>query len=172
MKTRSYLLIFTLILFAGCNQKAQKAITQGEALMQVWESGNIEDLPGIMTDDAEYEAVQQLYTFKGLDEIGGYVKHVSSFAKDLKIEVLSIKPSAKFAVIEWIMSGIQDRPIPGRINKATNESFTLRGTTIIEMEKGMITKATDYMDVLGFVLQLGARVELPGGTLLGGMKTP
>ena len=55
---------------------------------------------------------------------------------------------------------------------ATNKSFTLKGTTIIEMEKGMITKATDYMDVMGFVIQLGARVELPGGTLLGGMKTP
>ncbi len=172
MKTRSLLLILSLILFVGCNKKVQNTITQGEALMQVWESGNTDELSSIMTEDAEYEAAQQLYTFKGLEEIGGYIKHTSSFAKDLNIEVLAVKASKNFAAIEWIMTGIQDRPIPGRVNAATNKSFTLKGTTIIELEKGKITKATDYMDVLGFLLQLGARVEIPGGVVLGGMKAP
>ena len=170
MKTQRFILILILLLTIGCNQKTQQAITQGNALMKVWESGDIEELSSIMAEDAEYEAAQQLYTYKGLDEIGGYVKHVSLFARELEIEIVSIHSSKDFAVIEWIMEGIQDRPIRGRVNIATNESFTIKGTPIIELEKGMISRATDYMDALGFLLQLGAEIDIPGGIKLGGKK--
>jgi len=64
------------------------------------------------------------------------------------------------------MRGIQDRPIPGRIEIPSNKEFKVKGVTIIEVKDGRITKATDYMDLLGFMIQLGARVELPGGVVL------
>jgi hypothetical protein len=66
------------------------------------------------------------------------------------------------------MRGVQDRPIAGRVPVATGRSFAIRGATLIEMKDGRIRRAADYIDVLGFVLQLGARVELPGGVVLGG----
>ena len=65
------------------------------------------------------------------------------------------------------MSGVQNKPISGTVNIATNKDYKLNGVTLLEFDNGLIIKATDYMDVLGFVLQLGACVELPGGVELG-----
>ena len=39
-------------------------------------------------------------------------------------------------------------------------------TNIIHVKDGLITKAIDYLDSLGFLVQLGAKVELPGGVVL------
>jgi steroid delta-isomerase-like uncharacterized protein len=134
--------------------------------LQIWENGNISDLENIMVKDAIYEAAQQNYSYKGIEEIGKYVGHVHSFSSDLKIEIISINSTKEFSVLEWVMTGIQDRPIPGHVLIGTNREFRLKGITMIEIKDGRIRKATDYMDVLGFVMQLGARVELPGGGVL------
>jgi hypothetical protein len=37
----------------------------------------------------------------------------------------------------------------------------------MEYKDDKIIKAVDYMDVLGFVIQLGGKVELPGGVIIG-----
>jgi len=39
--------------------------------------------------------------------------------------------------------------------------------TRIEVKNGKIERASDYMDVLGFVIQLGSQIELPGGIVIG-----
>ncbi|MBM4093897.1 MAG: hypothetical protein FJ276_31500 [Planctomycetes bacterium] len=64
------------------------------------------------------------------------------------------------------MRGVQDRPIPGRVPVATNRPFELKGVTVVELRDGRIARAADYIDVLGFVVQLGSRIELPGGVVI------
>jgi len=166
MKLPTIILLGFFIALFGCKEDTTISESHGRALMKIWESGKVKDLENIMDQDVVYEAVQQGISYKGIKEVSDYVGHVTSFTKDLKIEVISIKSTEKTAIIEWIMSGIQDRPIPGRITIATNKKFSIRGVTIVEIKNGLISKATDYMDVLGFVIQLGARVELPGGVVL------
>ena len=134
--------------------------------MRIWENGNIHDLERIMTHDVIYEAAQQGYNYKGIEEVGQYVGHLKLFAKDLKIKVISVISTETTAVLEWIMTGIQDQPIPGRISVATNREFSVKGATIVEIKDELIIRATDYMDLLGFVIQLGARVKLPGEVVL------
>ena len=166
MKFRILVLLGLSIALMSCTKKTYISESHGEALIRIWENGNIQDLGKIMAHDAVYEAAQQGHSYNGIDEIGNYVGHVNSFAKDLKIKIISLKSSETSAVVEWIMSGIQNRPIEGRVSVATNREFNVKGVTIIEINDGLISKATDYMDVLGFVIQLGARVELPGGMVL------
>jgi steroid delta-isomerase-like uncharacterized protein len=150
----------------GCSENNSVAETQGRALIEIWQNGNVEDLDLIMAANSVYEAAQQAHSYKGLEEVKSYVGHVVLFAKDLKIEVISARSAKSSASVEWVMTGVQDRPIPGRVTVPTNKEFMVKGVTLIEVEDGLITKATDYMDVLGFVIQLGARVELPGGVVL------
>lgn len=50
---------------------------------------------------------------------------------------------------------------------ACQSEVVLSGVTIIEMEGGRIMRAADYTDTQPLLLQLGARIELPGGGLLG-----
>ena len=162
----SILVCLLIIPMQSCSEKNSIPESLGRELISIWQNGNIEDLGAIVSEYALYEAAQQNHTYKGLEQFGSYVGHVSLFAKNLKIDVISVNSSKSNATIEWIMTGIQDRPIPGRVTIPTNKEFMVKGVTLIEVEDGLITKATDYMDVLGFVIQLGARVELPGGVVL------
>ena len=166
MKLFICIVIGLLIPMYGCSENISVAETQGRALINIWENGNIEDLDKIMSANPVYEAAQQNHSYKGLEEVKSYVGHVVLFAKDLKIEIISVISTKSSATIEWVMTGIQDRPISDIITVPTNKEFMVKGVTLIEVEDGLITKATDYMDVLGFVIQLGAKVELPGGVVL------
>jgi hypothetical protein len=38
---------------------------------------------------------------------------------------------------------------------------------VTEFKDGKIQKASDYMDVLGFVIQPGSQIRLPGGVTIG-----
>jgi steroid delta-isomerase-like uncharacterized protein len=166
---KKHMVILAVIIFAlaGCTSNPLIPEIQGKALLAVWESGSVQDLVEIMAENSVYEAVQQGYVYKGIDEIKGYVGHVRLFASDLSVEVISIKSTKTMAFLEWEMTGIQSQPIPGRVVISTNRKFSIRGITLVEVQDGLITKATDYMDVLGFVVQLGGRVELPGGIVIG-----
>lgn len=167
MKISSFIMLGFLIALFGCSENASIPESQGRELMRIWENGNIQALNRVITSDAIYEAAQSGDSYKGIDAFGRYVGHVNLFAKDLKIEVLSVNSTDTTAVLEWKMTGIQSRPIQGRVSVATNREFTVKGVTLVEVKNGLICKATDYMDVLGFVIQLGARVELPGGVVIG-----
>ncbi len=166
MKLFMCIMISLLIPLFGCSDNSSVAETQGRALLKIWENGKVEDLELIMSANSVYEAAQQNHSYEGLDEVKTYVGHVALFAKDLKIEVVSVNSANSIATFEWIMTGIQDRPIPGRVTVPTNKEFMVKGVTLVEVEGGLITKATDYMDVLGFVIQLGGKVEFPGGVVL------
>jgi steroid delta-isomerase-like uncharacterized protein len=167
MKVAIWAVITLLFAVSGSAADSPPAEVLGRSLIEVWESGNVDDLDSIMSANSSYVAAQQGHAYEGLAEVKRYVGHVVHFATALEIEVLSATSMGSTAVIEWEMRGIQNRPIPGWIEIATGKRFSLRGVTIVEVENGLIHKATDYMNVLDFVVQLGARLELPGGVVLG-----
>jgi len=134
--------------------------------MQIWETGDATRLGEIATSDLVYDDIPNGERFEGLDEARRYVAHVHSWASQVTIAVTAVHGGPDGAAAEWVMRGIQDRPIAGRVPVGTNRPFTLKGVTVVEVRDGRITRAADYIDVLGFVLQLGARVELPGGGVI------
>jgi ketosteroid isomerase-like protein len=134
--------------------------------MHIWETGDVTPLADIATPDAVYDDVPNGERFEGLDGIRRYVGHVHSWAAQVDITISKVHSGPDFAIAEWRMRGVQDRPIPGRVPVATNRPFELKGATLIELRDGRIARAADYIDVLGFVVQLGGRVELPGGVVI------
>ena len=64
------------------------------------------------------------------------------------------------------MTAVQSNPIPGGVPVATNKRIKIQGATLIHVEDGKIVRAADYLDALGFVLQLGSEVALPGDVIL------
>jgi hypothetical protein len=83
------------------------------------------------------------------------------------MEIREINVSENMGYVEWTMTAKQTGPIEGRVPIATNNNITLNGVTLMEYKDDKIIKAVDYMDVLGFVIQLGGKVELPGGVIIG-----
>ena len=100
---KKYMVIIVVILFAlsGCTSNPSIPEIQGRALLAVWESGSIQDLGEIMAENSDYEAVQQGYVYRGIDEIEGYVGHVRQFASDLSIDVLTVKSTKSMAFLEY-----------------------------------------------------------------------
>lgn len=132
--------------------------------MAVWQSGDTQRLDSLLADSVVYDYYPDGTQYMGRDQVTGYIRHVHAWAGQVSLEVTAVHGASQSAVAEWIMRGVQDRPIQGRVPIATHRPFTLRGATIVELAPGgRIARAADYIDVLGFVLQLGARVELPGG---------
>lgn len=128
--------------------------------------GDTATLDEITAPDVVYDDVPNGQRFEGREGVRRYIRHVHAWASQINIKVTRVHGSANTAVAEWVMSGVQDRPIPGRVPVATKRTFELKGVTLIEVRDGRITRAADYMDVLGFILQLGGRVELPGGIVI------
>lgn len=132
-------------------------------LMSVWENGDTERLETILSPTVVYEDIPNGRTLEGLDAARAYVSHVHTWASEIQIEVTHVFGNQTEAAAEWVMTGIQSAPIPGRVPVATLRPIKIRGVTLIRVENGKIIRAADSLDALGFILQLGAFVDLPGG---------
>ena len=171
-QVRMVLRLGVVILAAGLSlpTPAQDASPSSalEELLGVWESGEVESLGRLFEDDAVYVDMPNDRRLSGLEAIKGYVSHVHSWASEIRVEIRSVREGPSFAVAEWTMEGTQDRPIRGLIPIATGQSFSISGTTLIDVRNGLISRAVDYIQVTPLMLQLGGRIELPGGVVLGG----
>lgn len=154
------------LILSGCGQTAELADQRARQLMTIWETGDSAMLEEIASPDIVYDDIPNGERFEGFDGVRRYVGHVHSWASQVQITVVAVHSGPDAAVAEWVMRGVQDRPIPGRIPEATNRPFELKGVTLVELQDGRIARAADYLDVLGFVVQLGSRVELPGGAVI------
>lgn len=151
---------------AGSQKSPKKVPIAGvllRALLDVWQSGDTANLKAILHEDIIYEDVPNEHTFSGLEEVAGYIDHVHSWTSDLRIDVRSIETDSEMAVAEWIMIARQGQPMGARVRVATNRKIRLRGVTLVRVSGGRITQATDYLDALTLMRQLGGRVDLPGG---------
>lgn len=162
------LLLLLLFLPGPAGAQGGHAASAVRTLLGVWESGDAESLDDLFLPDAVYVDMPNDRVLTGVPAIRGFVEHVHSWASELAIEIRSVRAADGFAVAEWAMSGVQDRPIPGMVPVATGREFTITGATIVEVEGERISRAVDYIQVVPLMLQLGGRIELPGGTVLEG----
>ena len=140
----------------------------GEELMSLWQTGDTLKTKNIFIKKASYTDVANNKEFSGVQEINQYVNHIHNWASEIKMTTRNTKVSNNMGYIEWTLNAKQSKPIKGRVAVATNNDITLKGVTLIEVKDGKIEQATDYMDVLGFVMQLGSKLELPGGVVIEG----
>jgi len=178
MKHIYVMLLFSILGFS-CNPK-EKVDSRNLAetdvknlaldLIQLWETGDTLRTEKIFSKEGTYTDIANNQVFSGIHEINNYISHIHGWASEIKMTTKNIRITDKFGFIEWQLMAKQTKPIKGRIPVATNNNISLNGVSLIEVKNGKIEKASDYMDVLGFVIQLGSRVELPGGMVIGEQK--
>jgi hypothetical protein len=123
----------------------------------------IEDL---FWPQATYDDFPNQTTYQGLDEIVSYLTAVHRWGDDVYMNVGRVHAMEQAAVAEWVFSAIQNRPMGGLVTTGTGLEVVLNGVTIIEMDGERILRAADYTDTTPMMLQLGGRIEMPGGTVL------
>ena len=174
MKNQVYFLLFVGILLS-CepsreieeNKLKEHNTLLLKNLMVLWETGDTLSTHEIFSADCEYTDVANNATLSGIEGVNRYISHVHNWATNTQMTVRKINVSENMGYIEWTFTAVQSNPIKGRVPIATNKDITLNGVTLAEFNDGKIQKAADYMDVLGFVIQLGSKVELPGGVVIG-----
>ena len=140
----------------------------GVKLMDIWESGDTALLSEIFHSNGTYVDMPNNHTFEGIPGAQAYVNHVHTWGTNINMEIKDSFFANGKGHIQWTFTAVQTNPIPGRVPVATDQKVTLNGVTLFEFKEDKIFKATDYLDAFGFVLQLGSKVELPGGVVIGG----
>ncbi len=152
-------------------KKAEKASPSADdlmqALMDIWQTGKTGNLSDILDRNIVYEDVSNDQAYTGLEEVSSFVDFVHDWTEDLELQVLNLESNRSGASAEWVMTARQARPIGARVRVGTNRRIRLRGVTLIQIKKGRIVRASDYLDSLTLLRQLGGHMDLPGGASLG-----
>ncbi len=116
--------------------------------------------------EATFDDFANQHTYQGVTEIISYLTSTHDWADDVFWNVGQVHGTTDGAVVEWVFSAVQARPMSGQVTVGTGREVVTNGVTILELRGDRIIRGADYLDALPLMLQLGGRMELPGGTTL------
>ena len=161
-----------VIALSGCaqlseseDQRLREAELTARSLMAAWESGDRALIEDLFWPEATYDDFPNQHTYQGIQEIVAYVDAMHAWADDVYMNVGNVHVTSSGAVIEWVFSAIQARPM-GAVSIGTGAEVVTNGVTVIEFQGDRIIRAADYADTAPMMLQIGGRIELPGGAVL------
>jgi steroid delta-isomerase-like uncharacterized protein len=152
------LLLTTIILIGltGCQNPRDKDIQTEKTFrdyLASWNTGDLDKVISFFTEDCVYENLPRGQSYRGKDELKTWGKGVFDAIPDFKLDVKSLFVSDDWAACEWVMSGTQTGSAPDL--PATGKSFSVRGSTIVQLRDGKIARNTYYWDLATFLRQLG-----------------
>lgn len=137
-------------------------------VMEMRRSGDVTGIEAVFLAEGVYEDVAGEFEYRGVPEIAEYLSGLHAWATGVFLDVVEIRAGGDWASAEWFLQGVQSGPIPGRLDTITGRPFNLRGVTLIELERGGVVRAVDYLDWVPFLLDMGAEVHWPGGGVTSG----
>lgn len=154
----------------SCGPSSDQAAARNEYLVRTLvsaeEAADSATIAELFWPDATYDDYANQLQYRGTQEIVGYLTALHSWGDDLYMDIGEVHASAWGAVAEWNFSAVQSRPMGDYVPMATGKDVTVNGVTIIEVDGGRIRRAADYLDTSQIWLQLGGRIELPGGHVI------
>jgi steroid delta-isomerase-like uncharacterized protein len=166
MSTTGRIIIAALCgaLVLGC-QSDRERNAQVEKMFRdycaTWSTHDVDRMATFFTDDCIYENVARGETYRGRDQVKAWAKASFQSFPDFRLEVTSLIVSGDRLACEWTMSGTHTGSIQGL--PATGKTFSVRGSTVVQLKGLKIARNADYWDVMGFLRQLG----MIGGTEAG-----
>jgi steroid delta-isomerase-like uncharacterized protein len=123
-------------------------------------SGDVDQVLALYTDDALWEEVAIGLAAQGPDEIGAHLDRLFTAVPDITFDVTGGFVAGDRAVVEWVVSGTYTSDFPG-LPPAAGQHFSFRGASVFELADGKIRRYTEYWDAYVFLVQLGA-LPAPG----------
>lgn len=127
-----------------------------------WSTGDVDKLLSCFIDDCVYEDIPVGGAHQGKAAVRAYAEAVFTAFPDLKTVATETFVSGSFACVEGWTSGTHLGDFPGL--PATGKRFSLRITSVAELEGGKIRRFSDYWDFATFLAQVGL---LPADVLSG-----
>jgi steroid delta-isomerase-like uncharacterized protein len=118
-----------------------------------WSSHDAERVVALFTEDCLFEDVTFAVVTRGKEQLRGFATGAFAAIPDIRFELTGRVAAGEQAAIEWVMAGTHTGDFPGL--PATGKPFSVRGSTILELENGKIRRESDYWDAATFMKQVG-----------------
>jgi steroid delta-isomerase-like uncharacterized protein len=119
-----------------------------------WNSHDVDKIASFYTEDCIKEDVAVETSTRGKKEMKALLHRVFAAFPDLNVKLTSCFHSDEWAASEWIMSGTYTNQFPG-MPPPTGRSFSVRGSTIMKLHNGKISRVSDYWNFLSYLRQTG-----------------
>jgi uncharacterized protein (TIGR02246 family) len=139
----------------------QSNIATAKALAAALNQGNRDAVRDLYADDALVRNQAMTSDYRGRVEIGGYYDaRFDSFSR-LAIQDIGAWAAGDYVVMEYSLSGYNDKQLARFDIPATNRSFSLEAADVLRIEDGSITEHWVFYDGMMLGIQLGA-IGMPG----------
>jgi steroid delta-isomerase-like uncharacterized protein len=116
-----------------------------------WNSHDVERVIPLFTDDVVYEDVAIGQVNKGAEQLRKFAKFFFDVVPDLKIDVTGSHIKGGHGYIEWTLSGTDVGIFK------TNRKFSIRGSTVLDVDRTKISRDFDYYNVATLMEQVGVQ---------------
>lgn len=157
---RSILFCLTAVVAAGlvgC-QAPQNAQNHAEQMLreflESWSPNpDVEKIVSYFAEECVCENVPREAVYHTKGGVLAYVRATYEAVPDLKVTATSIFVSGDWAACEWVMAGTTSMATPD--SPGAGKSFSVRGSSIIQLKDGKIRRLSDYWDRETFLRQIG-----------------
>ncbi len=128
-----------------------------DVLTEFWNSGNLELLPQVFSEDVERSDPDHPQPIRGRQEIANYLAEVRTGFPDFKIEIKRRIGDGDEVAVEWTCTGTHNgvyQSIP-----ATGRRVTISGVSLNRIQGNKIVEERAYFDRLALLQQLGVMPE-------------
>lgn len=121
----------------------------GQGWCDAWNSHSVDEVVAVFTNDVFYEDVPFGLTVHGSAQLRDFAQRFFAAVPDVHFDCTATALHGDQGDIEWIMSGTDLGVF------ATGKRFSVRGTAIIDVQKGRISRNSDYYDLATIQKQVG-----------------
>jgi steroid delta-isomerase-like uncharacterized protein len=144
------------LLLSGCADKgAENNASIARSFMEAWSAHDLDGLTSLFADDCLYEEVASGRTYTTKEGIAEYARATIAGVPDTEFAIVTVVADSRVAAVEWVWRGTNTVGWPSMGLPASGRAFELRGLSIIEIEDGLIVRASDYWDWSTFMEVIG-----------------
>ena len=119
-----------------------------------WNSHDAAKIALFFTEDGVHEDIAVGNLFRGREEIKAGLAPLFSSSPDFKLEQKSFFTSGGWAAQEWVMSGTMTGSIKELGIATSGKQFSVRGSSIANLQGNKILHNTDYWNLNSMLEQL------------------
>lgn len=123
-----------------------------------------------VADDVVFEDVAIGGLFHGTEALKELLNEVQSAVPDFKVSVQTAFATESMAAVEYVISGTQTGDLP--YLASGGKSFSIRASSVFELEGGKIRRESRYYDAARFLNELGGLNESTFATLVAPAAQP
>jgi steroid delta-isomerase-like uncharacterized protein len=133
----------------GATSSRDKSTDLVQSNFAAWNAHDADKVASLYTDDVMYEDVPFGLVARGHAEMRKMAAGFFASVPDLKLEVVSNKPTGNHGLVEWVFSGTD----VGLYK--TGKKFSVRGASVYELRGGKFSGNRDYYDSASIMRQVG-----------------